>query len=207
MIWKSSTKIGVGRAKAPSGNVLVVVNYYPGEAQNNISGEYEFNAEEYIANVLPPIEQLESSEIKDELEEDDEDDEWEDIEDEEEGKAKDHANENSSKEITKKENILVAKPEEKKQTVVTKPEEKETVVAKPVEKKETVVVAKPVEKKETIKVDVNSKFDSFSRECLDAHNVYRKRHGSPPLVLSEWVGHYALGNYLTEIINKPFPIY
>jgi hypothetical protein len=185
----------------------VVVNYYPGEAQNNISGEYEFNAEEYIANVLPPIEQLESSEIKDELEEDDEDDEWEDIEDEEEGKAKDHVNENSSKEITKKENILVAKPEEKKQTVVTKPEEKETVVAKPVEKKETVVVAKPVEKKETIKVDVNSKFDSFSRECLDAHNVYRKRHGSPPLVLSEWVGHYALGNYLTEIINKPFPIY
>lgn len=27
----------------------------------------------------------------------------------------------------------------------------------------------------------------FNRECLEAHNEYRRKHGAPPLVLSEKV--------------------
>ncbi|EFX85315.1 hypothetical protein DAPPUDRAFT_442793 [Daphnia pulex] len=128
LVWKASTKIGVGRAKAPSGNVYVVINYFPGEVGNT-----QFDAKEYKENVLPTVSQQKEAKLKE------------------------------AQCATPNKTALV------------------------VEKKETVVVAKPVEKKETIKVDVNSKFDSFSRECLDAHNVYRKKHGSPPLVLSEWL--------------------
>lgn len=44
MVWKESTKMGIGRAEAPSGNIYVVVNYSPGTRTQE---KFEFN-------VFPP---------------------------------------------------------------------------------------------------------------------------------------------------------
>ena len=45
------------------------------------------------------------------------------------------------------------------------------------------VVVQPIPKA------IQQKFNQFSWDCLAAHNAYRARHGSPPLVLAKWVSY------------------
>ena len=40
----------------------------------------------------------------------------------------------------------------------------------------------------------------YAQECLDAHNEYRAMHGSPPLVLSDWVTKQ--NNYFFFVTNN-----
>ncbi len=52
MIWRATTKLGIGRAESSSGNVYIIVNYSP---MGNIEGEYS-------ANVLRPVDKKDSEE-------------------------------------------------------------------------------------------------------------------------------------------------
>ena len=55
--------------------------------------------------------------------------------------------------------------------------------------------------------------DAFEQDCLDAHNIYRTKHGVPPLLWSQklkedaqqWANHLAaMGDQLQHDGSKPF---
>lgn len=50
VVWKATTKLGIGQAESSSGNIYIVVNYSP---KGNIEDEYS-------ANVLRPVDQEDS---------------------------------------------------------------------------------------------------------------------------------------------------
>lgn len=171
MIWKASKEMGVGRAVAQSGNVYIVVNYFPA---GNKKGQFLENV--LPATIKPPSQPntKPNSGYSKRVQE---------------NKETGQEQINSGEEVPKPEEdypeLVPDKSSEEyiESTEVLEPEEK---ILDTGDKHFEENGEYFEEKKETITKRVYSK-KVFKEEFSIAHNEFRALHGAPPLIITEKV--------------------